>query len=113
MTPYLNRQSIPYLTDSLWIGKCKGPDSFKSIKPEDLILRDGCEVYLERLVENHFKGAIGEQTCSSSLRGARFATSIVEIIPGQITSWDRGFDAQDNHIWGVKKAGYIFNEIRG
>jgi len=98
--------------DSLWIGKWKDPNSFKSIKPEDLVLREGCEVYLERLGENHYKGATGEKTCGSTLRGASYATSEVEITSGRVASWDRGFDAQDNHVWGADKAGYIFDQLK-
>ena len=99
-------------TDSLWIGKWKTPMAFDSISKADLTLRNGCEVLLKRLDRNHYKGETDHKTCKSTLYGASYATSEVEIKEGQIISWDRGFDAEGNHIWGAEKAGYIFNQIK-
>lgn len=98
--------------DSLWIGKWKTPTAFDSISQQDITLRNGCEVLLKKLNSNHYKGETGHKTCSSSLYGASYATSEVEIKSEQIISWDRGFDSIDNHIWGAEKGGYIFNKIK-
>lgn len=98
-------------SDSLWIGKWKTPTAFDSIAKTDLTLRNGCEVLLKRLGDNHFKGETGATSCKSTLRGASYATSEVEIKENQIISWDRGFDAEGNHVWGAEKAGYVFDKI--
>ena len=45
------------------------------------------------------------------MRGASFARSEVEILEDKIISWDRGFDASGNYVWGAEKAGYIFNTL--
>ena len=97
--------------DSLWIGKWKTPAAFDSISKTDLTLRTGCEVLLKRLGDNSFKGKTVETSCESTLRGASFATSEVEIKDNQIISWDRGFDAEGNHVWGAEKGGYIFDKL--
>ncbi len=97
--------------DSLWIGKWKTPLAFDSISKADLSIRKGCKVLLKQLGKNHYKGETGNKTCESTLYGSRYATSEVEIKKGQIISWDRGFDAEDKHIWGAEKGGYIFNQI--
>lgn len=97
--------------DSLWIGKWKTPEHFNQITPEDLIEREGCEVLLKRIGDNNYKGSTGIKTCESSLRGASYATSEVEINSQQILSWDRGFDADGKHVWGAEKAGYIFDKL--
>lgn len=102
--------TIPH--DSLWIGKWKTPQDFDRISPEYLVERTGCEVLLKRLGENHYKGATGVKTCESSLRGASYATSEVEITTQQILSWDRGFDSEGNHVWGAEKAGYVFDKLK-
>lgn len=94
-----------------WVGKWKTPDTFNSLKPEDLIERKGCDVLLKRVEKNHFKGATAMYTCSSSLRGASYATSEVEIKNNTIVSWDRGFDAEGNHVWGATQGGYIFEKV--
>ena len=99
-------------TDSLWIGKWKTPEAFDSITPNDILLKPGCEVILKRLSENHYKGKTGDTTCVSTLRGASFARSEVEIFTDKILSWDRGFDVEGNYVWGAEKAGYIFEKIK-
>lgn len=97
--------------DSLWIGKWETPEAFNTLTKSDLTLRTGCEVLLKRIAENQYKGKTGEKTCESTLRGASFATSEVEMTSDKIMSWDRGFDAEGNHIWGAEKGGYIFNKL--
>lgn len=99
-------------TDSLWIGQWRTPMSFDSISKKDLVLRKGCAVLLKRIGQYHFKGETRINTCESSLRGSSYATSEVEIKQDQIISWDRGFDAKGNHVWGAEKAGYIFDKIK-
>ncbi|WP_187388202.1 chromophore lyase CpcT/CpeT [Seonamhaeicola marinus] len=98
-------------SDSLWIGKWKTPLAFVSIAPTSIKIRKGCEVILKRLGDNHFKGSTGERSCESSLRGASFATSEVEITSEKVLSWDRGFDSIGNHVWGATKGAYIFNKL--
>ena len=94
-----------------WVGRWKTPKSFDQISKSDLMLRDGCEVILKRLDNKHFKGSTSEFSCNSSLRGASYATSEVEITKGTIISWDRGMDKNGNQFWGAEKGGYIFNKI--
>ena len=98
-------------TDSLWIGKWKTPVAFNAISKSDLMLKSGCEVVLKRLDKNHFMGSTGETSCASSLRGASYAQSEVEVLEDKIISWDRGFDSEGNHVWGAEKGGYIFNKL--
>lgn len=98
--------------DSLWVGKWKDPPAFDSISKQDLTLRNGCEVLLKRKSVNNYDGKTGVKTCESSLRGAAYATSEVAIFSDKIVSWDRGFDAEGNHVWGAEKGGYIFNKIQ-
>ncbi|GGI58238.1 chromophore lyase CpcT/CpeT [Winogradskyella haliclonae] len=97
--------------DSLWIGKWKTPKAFDAISPEDISLKSGCEVVLKRLAKNHYQGKTGDTTCVSTMRGASFARSEVEVLEDKIISWDRGFDAEGNYVWGAEKAGYIFNKL--
>lgn len=98
-------------TDSLWIGKWKTPKVFDSITPQDIALKQGCEVILKRLGNKHFKGSTIFKSCESSLRGASFATSEVEITSERVLSWDRGFDSLGNHVWGATKGAYVFDKL--
>ena len=97
--------------DSLWVGKWKTPKDFDILSITDITKKEGCEVLLSRVEPNYFVGKTGKKTCPSSLRGASYATSKVEILEDKIISWDRGFDANDAHVWGAEKAGYIFNKL--
>ena len=96
--------------DSLLVGQWKTPERFNDLSFDTLISRNGCEVLLKRIGNNHYAGATNEKACESSLRGASYATSEVEIWADKIISWDRGFDQQGNHVWGAEKGGYIFDK---
>tara|TARA_R110002111_G_scaffold235136_1_gene296181 strand:+ start:16948 stop:17574 length:627 start_codon:yes stop_codon:yes gene_type:complete len=97
--------------DSLWIGKWKNTKAFDSISLNNIALKEGCEVILKRIAPNQFIGKTGDDTCISTMRGASYARSEVEILEDKIISWDRGFDANGEYVWGAEKAGYIFNKI--
>ena len=97
--------------DSLWIGKWKSPEAFDTLVWNNVTKKEGCEVILKRIEPNYFKGETGDKTCKSSLYGASYATSEVEIMEDKIISWDQGFDDKDEHIWGAEKGGYIFNKL--
>ncbi|MDG5492423.1 chromophore lyase CpcT/CpeT [Psychroserpens sp. SPM9] len=97
--------------DSLWIGKWKTPEAFQELTLDQISKKEGCEVLLKRLDADYFKGETGEKTCESTLYGAAYATSEVEIMEDKIISWDRGFDAKGEHVWGAEKGGYIFNKL--
>jgi hypothetical protein len=97
--------------DSLWIGKWKSPEAFDALTLKHVTKKEGCEVILKRIGHNLYQGETGDKTCASSLYGAAYATSEVEIMEDKIISWDRGFDDNDEHIWGAEKGGYIFNKL--
>ena len=94
--------------DSLWVGKWSAPEAFEALSLSDLEHLEGCEVRLTQVGEGHFSGSTGDQTCPSVLYGASYAQSQVDVKPDRVESWDRGFDAEGNHIWGAEKGGYIF-----
>ena len=98
--------------DSLWIGKWKTPESFNTLSPDILEERSGCAVLLKRIGENHFKGATNDADCGSTLRGASYATSTVEISANKIVSWDQGFDKDGEQVWGATEGGYVFDKLR-
>jgi hypothetical protein len=82
------------------------------LTPDDLELRDGCSITLTRTGPDEFIGATVGRACASSLRGAAYATSEVNLRPGLLISWDRGWDAQGNQAWGATTGGYEFRRTR-
>ena len=73
-----------------------------------LSLRQGCHVDLV-WNEEGFEGSTDGSSCESSLNGSTYATSEVQTTPERIESWDRGWDAQDNQVWGAVDGAYIFD----
>lgn len=81
---------------------------FKTITFEDIILKEGCSVYLNKIKDNLFVGSTKESGCESNLRGASYATSEVRISKDTIQSLDRGYDANGKQVWGSEHGAYQF-----
>ncbi|MBC8756606.1 chromophore lyase CpcT/CpeT [Kordia sp. YSTF-M3] len=94
-----------------FIGKWKTPEYFDQFDTSILKEREGCGVYLVKKGKKYIGGTHGAG-CKSTMRGASYATSQVTIKPNVIESWDRGFNAKDEHVWGAEKAGYIFERLK-
>ncbi|MFO0630372.1 MAG: chromophore lyase CpcT/CpeT [Polyangiales bacterium] len=88
------------------VGLCADP-SRADVRPEDVIEREGCAVHL-RAVDGRFTGGTRGQGCESTLMGARYATSEVELRADGLDSWDRGFNAQGQQVWGSTAGAYRF-----
>ncbi|WP_046756973.1 chromophore lyase CpcT/CpeT [Kordia jejudonensis] len=93
------------------IGKWKTPEYFDQFDVSMLKEREGCAVILKQKGDNYV-GSTNEKDCKSSMRGASYATSEVTIKADVIESWDRGFDANDQYVWGAEKAGYVFKRLQ-
>lgn len=87
-------------------------ESFGALTPEVLALKEGCGVALSFDPRaDLFSGATTGTNCASVLRGASYATSLVEITQDEVRSWDRGFDVQGQQVWGPKKGAYIYRRV--
>lgn len=93
-------------------GAWKDTTLVADLSPTDLVLRRGCEVYMQ-LDAKHFFGSTHGTACSSDLRGASYATSEVKIYRDKIISWDRGYAADNTQVWGATKGGYVFIRQEG
>jgi len=90
-------------------GAFKDVSRLEGLSPEQLQLKEGCAVVLRpdpaTLV---FAGGTVGNGCGSTLRGAAYATSEVTLSRETLLSWDRGFNAAGEQVWGAKKGGYVF-----
>ncbi len=93
-------------------GAWKDTTLVDGLGPSDLVLRRGCEVYLQ-LDARHYFGSTHGTACASDLRGASYATSEVKIYRDKIISWDRGFSSDNQQVWGATKGGYVFIRQQG
>lgn len=78
------------------------------LTPEDLEMRSGCAVILAADGNGTYRGSTQARDCESSLRGAVYATSDVQVDALGMVSWDRGFDAAGRQVWGSIAGGYRF-----
>ena len=88
-------------------GAWRDPSRLAGIGPDDLILREGCSIWLRRTSAG-WVGSTRGSDCSSSLGGAAYATSEVTINAYELSSWDRGFDANGEQVWGATAGPYRF-----
>lgn len=92
-----------------YIGGHKNTALFDQLKPADLLLREGCTVFIWKVPKNGmFSGATRDSGCESNLRGAKYATSKVMITYEMLESWDQGFNEKGEQVWGATKGGYRF-----
>lgn len=105
-------QSIVYTLPNpkRFVNQYNNASAFNVISPDSLMERTGCTVYLRKISDNYFRGATKDGTCESTLRGASFASSEVEVFDNKIISWDRGFDKDGKQVWGAVKGGYVFDK---
>ncbi len=89
-------------------GGCAHPEKLDAISPDELTPRGGCTVVLSRKSDGCFVGGTEGKGCASSLRGAKYASSVVTLTEAEVRSWDRGYNASDEQVWGATAGGYVF-----
>lgn len=94
-----------------YAGAWRDASLLAGVGPDDLIEREGCAITLIEGVDGSYVGSTNEDDCASTLRGATYATSRVTIREGTVESWDQGFDAAGEQVWGAVKGPYFFRRI--
>ena len=88
-------------------GQCDG--ELATFTAADVTLRAGCGVVMDwDADEQAFVGGTTDRSCESTMSGASYATAEVWIGADRIDSWDRGFDANDEQVWGAEAGPYQF-----
>lgn len=93
-------------------GKASDPAALTSLTPDQLVSKEGCGIYLRKTKKGIFEGSTEDKACPSNLRGARFTTSKVTLTKEGMESWDQGWDANGQQVWGATKGGYRFDKIK-
>ncbi len=82
------------------------------LTPEDLSIRVGCAIVVSWDEDQRaFVGSTNGRDCQSDLRGASYATSEVRLRKDRLVTWDRGYDANGEQVWGAVKGGYVFDRV--
>ncbi|MEB3330545.1 MAG: chromophore lyase CpcT/CpeT [Candidatus Sericytochromatia bacterium] len=91
-----------------YAGSWRSGRPLAQLQPKDLTPRTGCAVILREALPGVWAGSTVDRECPSELYGATYATSIVKVSSGILESWDRGYDANGEQVWGADKGGYVF-----
>jgi len=97
--------------ESRFIGAHADVGRFEALTPDSLSLKAGCEIRLTRVNSYTYVGATDETTCPSELRGAHHTTNEVEIRPGRLETWERGWAEDGRQIWGPKAGPVLFRRL--
>lgn len=92
-----------------FVGAQAHPEKFAGVQPTDLVLREGCSVFLERVGPEAFSGGTEGNGCTSDWGEAKYVTSEVQIDASGIRSWDRGFLGSGEQAWGAVSGPYVFD----
>lgn len=93
-------------------GAWKTASPLADLSPADLEERVGCAITLTwNDTARAFTGSTAGSGCASDLRGAAYATSEVTLESNRLTTWDRGYDAEGEQVWGTTKGGYTFERM--
>lgn len=96
-------------TPKAWIGLCGKPEAERVVQRSD-IGASNCSVFLQRSGENYM-GETSAGGCPSDYKGAVRITNRILLHEAGMNTWDRGFDATGNQVWGAKDKPYQFRWI--
>ena len=88
------------------IGTCDSPGEF-SLDLDRIFELEGCEVVLDHTGEG-FAGGTVDDNCATDWNGADYATSEITLDAELLVSWDRGWSADGEYVWGATAGGYQF-----
>jgi hypothetical protein len=91
---------------SAFSGICKSA-SRPRVKPGDVTEKAGCKVTLA-FDGKTFKGGTDGKSCPSTLNGATYTTSEIELDADKLRSLDRGYNDRDRQVWGSTNGPYVF-----
>lgn len=96
--------------EEIYYGEYQNDSLFADLNVDSLTVREGCAVFLSENPGNSYLGSTYKKECVSNMRGATYATSEVAVYIDRIESWDRGFNEEDEHVWGAENGPYIFKK---
>jgi len=82
-----------------------------NLTPESLEYKPGTLIILMSKPDGSFVGSTIGKECPSELHGAVYTSTQVMINAEGLDTWDRGYDQNDEQVWGPEKSGYIFKKI--
>ena len=92
-----------------WIGFCNQAN--RNISSTE-IGEPACTVSLRIASIGGFVGSTPTGGCAANVRGAVTITNVVVLHDRGMDTWDRGFDAEGNRVWGAQDTPYQYRRDR-
>lgn len=89
-----------------WVGLCDRSDRDRAISPEALG-ETTCRVFLRPSASGYI-GQTPVGGCPASVRGAVRMSNTILLHGDGMDTWDRGFDADGNQVWGATTTPYQY-----
>ncbi|PSB04548.1 chromophore lyase CpcT/CpeT [Merismopedia glauca] len=89
-----------------WVGLCNQPEAKRLVSSNDLGKTE-CSVFLQK-EGNNYVGETQPGGCPTNFKGAVKITNHITLHANGMETWDRGYDAQGNIIWGAKQEPYQY-----
>ncbi len=99
-------QSYKPINPQQWTGFCDRPESERVVKSEE-VTNPICSVVLEPRL-SIYVGQTPSAGCPTKARGAVKITNLIILHNQGMDTWDRGFDAEGNQVWGAQNQSYQF-----
>lgn len=108
--PKVESKSFKANHPEAFIGFCDKPENERLLKLNDFY-EAGCSVFLKPFLSSIYIGETQAGGCLANVRGAVKITNTVILHSTGMDTWDRGFDAQGNQVWGAKEDSYEYRWI--
>lgn len=102
-------QSYRPINSQQWVGLCDQPEQERVVNSEE-ISQPVCSVLLKPKM-SIYVGTTPSEGCPTQVRGAVKITNLIILHNQGMDTWDRGFDAEGNQVWGAKNESYQFRWI--
>ncbi len=98
--------TMPRATD--FAGAWRRPELLDSLTPQQLSLREGCEIWLTRQPSGEYKGQTRVGHCATDFGGATTLVQYLWIGPDSVRLLDRAYDNGAHQRWGSPGEGYVY-----
>jgi CpeT protein len=107
----LQVESIAYkpANPEAWMGLCDKPEVDR-IVPVSQLGDTVCSLILQKQGDGYL-GTTPEEGCVANYRGAVRITNQVQLTQNTMETWDRGFDAGGQQVWGARDESYQYRDI--
>jgi hypothetical protein len=92
-----------------WVNACNKPIGDRTL-PSSELGTPVCAVFLHRS-DTGFIGTTPREGCPTQARGAVRITNQIELTPTGMNTWDRGFNAEGQQVWGAQSDSYQFRKL--